>query len=390
MDSIIEQISVNSQNAGEPKWLLKRRLEALEMFETVPEPSFKYGPDIVMNSNIRFKIPESEKNPKKINSVLIGPSIAMTLAEAARKEKWLKDKLFTEKPETKADALHQAFWGEGIFIKTEGSVNYDEVLRIESTNNSEFRAEHIIILAEELSKISIIKRNTGSPGLKTEKVQIYSKKGAEVNYGNMQNLGKLSKSISAFEGNVERDSNINWMTCDLGALFAKTTLNSKLKESGASTTQYGLFFGRNDQKYDIHMHSEHIGKNTNSKLHVIGALDGKSKAVSRGFIKIREGASNSEGFQEEETLLLSEKAEASAVPYLEIDNNDVRCSHATSIGQLDEDAIFYSMTRGLSKNEAKKLQVGGFFDAFVQKMEPEFAKDIRKLIDGKVEEINDS
>ncbi|MDP7260628.1 MAG: SufD family Fe-S cluster assembly protein, partial [archaeon] len=200
----------------------------------------------------------------------------------------------------------------------------------------------------------------------------------------------LSKSISAFEGNVERDSNINWMTCDLGALFAKTTLNSKLKESGASTTQYGLFFGRNDQKYDIHMHSEHIGKNTNSKLHVIGALDGKSKAVSRGFIKIREGASNSEGFQEEETLLLSEKAEASAVPYLEIDNNDVRCSHATSIGQLDEDAIFYSMTRGLSKNEAKKLQVGGFFDAFVQKMEPEFAKDIRKLIDGKVEEINDS
>ena len=100
----------------------------------------------------------------------------------------------------------------------------------------------------------------------------------------------------------------------------------------------------------------HNAKNTTSKIITKGVLNNKSKALSRSLVKIKENAPKSNGYEKQEALLLSENAEADAIPYLEIDNNDVKCSHSSAVGQIDKDVLFYMMSRGLNESEAKKIK----------------------------------
>ncbi len=130
----------------------------------------------------------------------------------------------------------------------------------------------------------------------------------------------------------------------------------------------GLYFGDWDQHFDHNTSQDHVAPHANSDLLYKGALDGASKAVFRGVIRVHEGAQQTDAYQTNRNLLLSEDAVADSLPNLEIAADDVKCSHGATVGQLDEDSLFYLMSRGLPKEKAERLVVLGFLGEVMSRL----------------------
>jgi Fe-S cluster assembly protein SufD len=130
----------------------------------------------------------------------------------------------------------------------------------------------------------------------------------------------------------------------------------------------GLYFGDGDQHFDHNTRQDHIAPHAKSDLLYEGALDGKARAVFRGIIKVHRGAQQTDAYQTNRNLLLSPHARADSLPNLEIEADDVRCSHGASVGQLDQEHLFYLMSRGLSRSQAERLVVLGFLGEVLSRL----------------------
>lgn len=144
-----------------------------------------------------------------------------------------------------------------------------------------------------------------------------------------------------------------------GGEYNRVELISVLQD-GAEVTMDARFLGRGDERYDIYTCSIHQGKMSKSDLVTKGVVMDKSKSVSRGMVKIEEGAFGSEGYEKLDTMIFDRTAEADAIPNLLIHNHDVKCSHGATVGHLNDELLFYMMSRGLSDQEAKDQIVEGF------------------------------
>jgi len=130
----------------------------------------------------------------------------------------------------------------------------------------------------------------------------------------------------------------------------------------------GLYFGDGDQHFDFNTSQDHVEPNTGSDLLYKGALDGNSRAVFRGIIRVHPGAQRTDAYQTNRNLLLSRGARADSLPNLEIEADDVKCSHGATVGELDAEAKFYLMSRGLSRVQAERLVVLGFLGEVLSKL----------------------
>jgi Fe-S cluster assembly protein SufD len=146
----------------------------------------------------------------------------------------------------------------------------------------------------------------------------------------------------------------------LGASVARVDLNAELRGAGANSDMLGLYFGDGDQHFDHNTRQDHSAPSSKSDLLYKGALDGRSRAVFRGIIKVHRGAQQTDAYQTNRNLLLSGDARADSLPNLEIEADDVKCSHGASVGELDREHLFYLMSRGLPRPQAERLVVMGF------------------------------
>jgi Fe-S cluster assembly protein SufD len=144
-------------------------------------------------------------------------------------------------------------------------------------------------------------------------------------------------------------------------------METQLRGRGAGAKVTGAYAGRNRQHLDFDTTQEHAAPNTTSDLAFRGILNGRSTAVWRGMIKVDPGAQQTDAFQESRNLLLSKRAHADAIPGLEILANDVRCTHAAAIAQIDREQLFYLMSRGLRREQAARLVIDGFLQALVER-----------------------
>lgn len=160
---------------------------------------------------------------------------------------------------------------------------------------------------------------------------------------------------------VAADATLEWFHAHLGRAFARSSTVTRLEGESASVKATGVFFGTGNQQFDLHQEAHHLAPRTTSEFRTHGALDGTAKAVVRDLIRMDEGTSAARGRQKTESLLLSPKAEVDAMPMLEIAHHDVSCSHGATMGRLDEEKLFYLMSRGLPREEAARLAVEGFF-----------------------------
>jgi Fe-S cluster assembly protein SufD len=205
---------------------------------------------------------------------------------------------------------------------------------------------------------------------------------AHLRYVCGQDLSEKSWVFGSQRAEVERDGSLDWVALGFGSANGKVHLETKLADPGSHAKVTGAYATHGRQHIDFDTLQVHAAENTVSDLAFRGILDGRSSAVWGGMIKVEEGAQQTDAFQESRNLILSKKAHADAIPGLEIEANDVRCTHAAAIAQIDPDQLFYLRSHGVPEAAATRLVIEGFLAELVER----FAEGpIRQAVAGALE-----
>ena len=191
--------------------------------------------------------------------------------------------------------------------------------------------------------------------------------GANLRYVCEQELSTDSWIFATQRAEVGRDANIDWVALGFGSARGKVRMETKLAGRGSSAKVTGAYAGDGVQHLDYDTTQEHAAEDTTSDLSFRGVLTDRSTAVWRGMIRVDEGAQRTDAFQESRNMLLSESAHADAIPGLEIEADDVRCTHAAAIATVDPEQLYYLRSHGLADDEAKQLVVEGFLQELVSR-----------------------
>jgi len=205
--------------------------------------------------------------------------------------------------------------------------------------------------------------------LMTTVVELHVGDAANLRYIGVQGLSEKSFVFGTQQAEVGRDGNLDWVALGFGAAKGRVRMASRLAGPGATGKVTGAYASRNSQHLDFDTFQEHAAENCVSDLAFRGVLNDRATSVWSGMIRVDVGAQKTDAFQESRNLLLSRKAHADAIPGLEIEADDVRCTHAAAIAQLDEDQIFYLRARGLPENQARRLVIEGFLAELVERFE---------------------
>jgi len=201
--------------------------------------------------------------------------------------------------------------------------------------------------------------------------------GARLRYVCGQAISEQSWIFAAQRAELARDAALDWVALGFGSRSGRVRMETRLSGEGAQARVTGAYASRARQHIDFDTTQEHAAANTTSDLAFRGVLSGRSSAVWKGNIIVDPGAQKTDAFQESRNLLLSKRAHADAIPGLEIQANDVRCTHAAAVAQVDAEQLFYLRSRGLPEPDAKRLVIEGFLAALVERFE---AGAVRELL----------
>jgi Fe-S cluster assembly protein SufD len=212
------------------------------------------------------------------------------------------------------------------------------------------------------------------PVLVLPTVELSAGDGARLTHDVVQNLGTNAWQIGRLFATAGRDSALRSFQASLGAYYARMRTDSVLTGRGGSAELLAAYFGDGDQMHDFRTLQEHLAPKTTSDLVFKGAVAGTARSVYSGLIHMHEGAKGANAFQTNRNLVLSDGAHAYSVPNLNIEENDVRCSHASAVGPVDEQQRFYLESRGVPAAVAERLIVLGFFAELLERVNP-FVRD---------------
>ena len=389
-------ISELSKKNDEPSWLLEKRLSALKLFQNTPMPKFVYGLNINLKIDLNLsdlKIENLEDPIKEITNNNKDVKIYNLKDILADNEELLKEK-FMEKiipASDKFTSFHQAFVKNVLIIHVPKNTIVKDPIEIITKVNSEVLFDHLIVIVGDNSEVSLfedLKSENEEKSYISKMVEIIVGNNSRVNYSNLQTLNKNSFLFVKKRAITKRDSSINWLDCCFGSETTSSEITTNLDGEGSEARNYGIFFGDENQQFDLVVNSMHNAPNSTSDIVSKGALTDSSKCIYHGLVKIQRNAPGSNGYQKEDTILLSSNAIADAIPDLEIDNSDVKCSHGATIGKLDDEKLFYLRTRGFDKNAATKIYIKGFFNQLIKGMELDKLKEqMDTLMDDKMKNI---
>ena len=199
--------------------------------------------------------------------------------------------------------------------------------------------------------------------------EIFVGEDAKLEYLCVQDISDRSWILGSQRARVGRDGALHWVGLGLGSGAGKLRMETDLQGRGADGRVTGAYVGHGRQHLDYDTTQEHAAPDTTSDLAFRGILRERSTAVWSGMIRVEPEAQRTDAFQENRNLLLSDGAHADAIPGLEIEANDVRCTHAATIGRIDPDQLFYLQTRGITREEAERVLVGGFLGVVAERLE---------------------
>ncbi len=208
-----------------------------------------------------------------------------------------------------------------------------------------------------------------APTLAAPVTEMFIGKGAEVGWVTWQDWGPGVRHVANVRANLDRDALLNTLVVTLGGDYSRTWKECTLAGENAQSYMYGLYFSHGDQRFEHWTLQDHVAPHCTSDLLYKGALEDASQALYYGTIHIRPKAHHSDAYQANRNLSLSESARALPHPRLEIENNEVRCTHGVTVGQVSDEQLFYLESRGISPEEARKLIVFGFFNQVLDKVE---------------------
>ena len=200
--------------------------------------------------------------------------------------------------------------------------------------------------------------------------------GARLRYVCGQGLAEQAWVFGAQHATVGRDARLDWVALGFGSRSGHVLMQTRLAGQGAEARVTGAYATRAGQHIDFDTTQEHAAPNTTSDLAFRGVLTGRSSAVWKGNIIVDPGAQKTDAFQDSRNLLLSKRAHADSIPGLEIQANDVRCTHAAAVAQVDAEQLFYLRSHGMPEADAKRLVIEGFLAALVERFETGPVRDV--------------
>jgi len=403
---------------NEPSWMIEKRKTAFESFISQQTP-VKFEEISIEHDMKKFSFDGADSsefvgeekgilfhNEKEMEEYKKQGLVFMSLKEVINNKlysklvsEFLYKKSFNE---NRFVSLNSAMWNRGVFIHVPKNMEVKKTLKFgfsdnnstanSAINQNKFQLDRILLIAEENSKITILQSNNENDKddkgdskkenrIRIEIVEPFLKEGSNVFYGNIQNFDEQHVNFSFKKTDVEKNAEMTWMDCCFGGSLSISQIYTDLVAQGASTYNWGLFFGRKKQRFGVFLRNAHLSPGTTSDMLTKGVLDEEARSVYRGTVKIAEKSRNSNGYQRQDVLLLSSKAGADAKPNLEIDNNEVRCTHGVTIGQADAEKLFYLMSRGLNRDKAIKKLVEGFYETILRKIHlEELKEEVEKII----------
>ncbi len=239
-------------------------------------------------------------------------------------------------------------------VTVAGSVTYPRVL-VETGQSSQVTVLDVSLSADVDALILPV-------------VELHAGQNATLRYQSVQALGPQVWQVGYTGAQVERDAHLTVAAVALGGAYGRNRLDSKVLGPGAEAELVAAYFGSASQIHDFRTLQDHKAGKTSSDLLFKGVLTDTSRSTYSGLIRIRKGAAGAAAFQTNRNLVLGEGAHADSVPNLEIEENDVKCSHASAVGPVDQDQLYYLEARGIPTDVAERLIVFGFFDDVLERM----------------------
>ncbi|HMU26054.1 MAG TPA: Fe-S cluster assembly protein SufD [Solirubrobacterales bacterium] len=359
-----------------PAWLVERREKGAALVETIELPHAKTkGWEFTDIS--RLDLDSYENSPAEVT--ISGGSdeiIVLPLSEAlASHSDLLAEKLGSlVSIEDPFVARNEATLNDGVLVYVPKNVECEEAIKVDLKLDTDGAAVNwrTLVVLEEGAKAEVWE-HYGSASDETDAllntvVELVVGQAANLHFVATQDLSEKAWLFSTQRGEVQRDGSLDWATLGFGGGGGKVRMTTNLAGPGSDAKVTGGYAGGNSQHIDYDTLQEHAAEHTTSDLAFRGVLADKSSAVWRGMIKVDEGAQQTDAFQECRNMLLSTDAHADAIPGLEILADDVACTHAAAIAQVDKDQLFYLESRGLSEETSRSLVVEGFLQSLVERL----------------------
>jgi Fe-S cluster assembly protein SufD len=380
-----------------PGFIQSIRKQALEEFRALPIPSqeteeWRYTDLSEFDLSFRPHVPgHNGQKGHAAGTATHGSSTAMTtsnqdvrslgvifcdLDEAAEKHPDLVEPhlhRLVPTSRTKFTALHGAFRTGGTFLYVPPAVTVELPLQTVTYLDADGTAvfPHTLMVVGDDADVTFIDRYS-SPDLERAFsdaiTEIVVGRAARVRYVSIQEWGSGVTHLGIQRATIDRDANFRSLAIGFGASLARAEAEAVLDGSGAFSEMLGIFFADEDQHFDHRSEQDHVAPNCTSDLLYKGALRDHSRGVYSGWVHVRPEAQKTNAMQTSRNIILSDSAFARSIPNLEIEANDVRCGHAASVGPVEEEQLFYLMSRGIPHAEAEKLIVFGFFNEVLDRV----------------------
>ncbi len=399
---------------AEPEFLAARRERAVRLSQTLDLPQFKGRPgweftDLTgLDLNAYAPAPESNGAGRQDAERLFVPEaaaellqidagsatvsgelpeevIVSTLEQAARERPDLVERYLGAIVADDSDpflARNDASFRGGAFVFVPKGVALELPILLTAVQGgaqSELDRRTLIVLEEGAEAAVWEQQLSASPELDAvfnTVVELVVGDGARLRFVCGQSLSERTWIFGTHRAEVGRDASLDWVALGFGSARGRVRMETRLGGPGSEARVTGAYATRGRQHIDFDTTQEHAAHSTTSDLAFRGVLGGRSTAVWKGNIIVDPGAQKTDAFQESRNLLLSKRAHADAIPGLEIQANDVRCTHAAAIAQVDAEQLFYLRSHGLPEPQAKRLVIEGFLSALVERFEQGPVRDL--------------
>jgi Fe-S cluster assembly protein SufD len=332
---------------------------------------------------------------REVPAELEAQGVVLTSLEAAVRDhgelvrRWLGTAVVAGE-DGKFAALNAAYWTGGLFLYVPRGVKVEVPVRsyrwIGDTGAVFGRT---LVVAEAGAQVTVVDELAGADldgrALSVSAAEIFAEEGAAVTWVSLQRFGRGVAHLSTDRLVAGRDARITTLYATLGGDLHRADVRCRMRAPGSHVDMLGVYVAEGDQHFDHETLQDHIAPHASSNLLFKGALMERSRSVFRGVIRVHPKAQRTDAYQTNRNLLLSGEARADSLPNLEIQADDVRCSHAATVGQLDAEEVFYLLSRGIPKEEAVRLVVFGFFAEVLDQLPmEEVREELLRAVKGKL------
>jgi len=387
-----EQVQQISEELGEPEWLLETRLEALAALDDLDMPDVITTPGPRHWTNLVDLDYESLVDPLEFaqekDRVEAEGADVLSWSEALDEHGDLVEAHFGSVVDPQRDfltALSTALFSAGTVVYVPEGVAAEDV-KIRTRMNSRSLFNYTLVVVEESASATILERQTTGESLDGDQyysgiVEVVADENASVQYGALQNLAEDTYNFSVKRGHADDHATVDWIEGNIGSRLTKSSVETRLLGEGSESQIVGSFFGHEDQHFDINSRVWHENEHTTADLVTRGVLDDEARSVYEGVQDVGRSAWDTNSYQRENTLMLSDDSEADASPKLIINNHDTEASHSATVGQVDADDLFYMKSRGIDPERAENMLVEGFFEPVLEEVAvDELREDVRDLV----------